>query len=140
MFMENLNVEQKLEQKPKSQIFEILNWILIVALMINVVYKLYNFISWLPQIDFWLIIWTIVVASFCYEIYQKNPFDYAAVSIIFLGFLLEALSADFISQYYNNFAINTIMLIDYIIIIILSLFIWGKYFNFKIEFKKMNTK
>jgi hypothetical protein len=138
--MENLNVEQKLETKPKNQIFEILNWILIVALMINVIYKVYNFISWLPQIDFWLIIWTIVVASFCYEIYKKNPFDYAAVSLIFIGFLLEALSNDFIGQFYNNFAINTIMSIDYIIIIILSLFIWGKYFNFKIEFRKINIK
>jgi len=130
-----------MEQISTKQNYEILNWALILALAINIAFRL------IFLYQYWFLIgtgekmgyllWIVVFAGCCWGISKKVSIDYAIVGLIFAGFLLEAITAsDFASKFSSELLLNTVKLVDTLAVVILAIYIWGKFYKFKIDIKK----
>jgi hypothetical protein len=129
-----------MEQNLSSKNYEILNWALILALVMNIVFRIiFLYQNWsLSEVEkIGYIIWIIVFISCCWGIYRKVSINYAIVGLIFAGFLLESATAnDFWARFSSGLLLNTVKLLDALAVIILAIYIWGKLYKFKIAIKK----
>jgi len=128
-------------QNLSKQNFKILNWVLIVALLAHIIFRviaLYQ--SWSVNgmaMNIGFIVWIVILLSFCWNLFKEVSFYYFVVG----GFAVVVSSeiftnGEFISKLSGWSALNWIQSLDLLVIAVMAIYIWAKYYKFELLVKK----